>query len=115
VIEGLSAVDAPKPVVSIFPDDFSDEMIPLKTEAIAAQAIKQPKVITNYRKHLKEEKLAREAAFIARYVAQRDKAHELIRKRLESTKRIPAQPGQQAIALGTELVIVLPRKAWRRL
>ncbi len=110
-IEGLSGV-VPKVEVPMLKSDFDDTMFPMKPQAVHA---KPQRIGPLKRKQHLMEQAAQRQALAQTPRAQAEAANEFIRKRMQPTLRSPAKPGEQAITLGPNLVIIIPSKPWRRL
>ncbi len=116
VVEELSGPEV-ESVTTLMPDDFdAGIMIPIKVEITR----KPVKIITNWRKHIRDEKAKRERAAIEDYVQQRNKAYELIRQTVNpSLPEYPLELKTNQVLTDSELVITVgetkPTPPWRRL
>ena len=96
-------------------DDFTGKPIAVKAEG--AGLMPKPESITAFNKRMREEAKAKELEAIKRYVEQRDKAHALIKARLNPPEPEPPKPAYNQVHTQSGLVLTVPNKskAWRRL
>ena len=109
-IEGLSTFDTVATSADTFADDFTGEAKPLAPEIVQAR-----KASDKYRREQQALVSAKARKHEDEYQALRRGAIEHVQRMMQPTLRSPAKPGEQAIALGSQLVIIPPRKTWRRL
>jgi hypothetical protein len=82
IVEGLSTAKSLAGLNAVFVDDLTGQEHPMDTEAVARQIVNDPKVLTDWRNRKRAVRLAKIYLEAKTYTDQRDKAHKLIRDRL---------------------------------
>lgn len=95
-------------VQASFVDEWTGELMPMKTEALAELVVSNPKVITDYRRRAKAVKLAKEYLTAQRYHEQREAARKLIQAQINPPKVEP-KPASNQVFTASGLVITIPR------